>query len=385
MKRITADWLQGAEASAVFDALEADGAEVLAVGGCIRNHLLDHPVNDVDLSTDAWPEHVMELAVAAGLKAVPTGIEHGTVTVISQGVPHEVTTYRKDVETFGRHAKVRFSNDLREDAARRDFTMNALYARRDGTIVDPLGGLEDLEHGHLRFIGTPENRITEDYLRILRFFRFTAWYGDPSLGHDDEGLAACRTMAEGLAGLSKERIGMEIRKLLSAPDPVASVMAMQAAGILEIILPGSDAGQLQVLLEFEQRSGAPTGWLRRLALIGGGGEGKKLRLSRQETTALTVIRAVAASGEAPAIAAYRHGIESARDAMLIRAARGDTDLPQAMEAEITRGATATFPVSAKDLIDQLGEGPQLGQALKRLENLWLESDMKLDRDVLLEA
>ncbi|KKL69329.1 hypothetical protein LCGC14_2116050, partial [marine sediment metagenome] len=215
MTRVSGAWLDHAGGQAVIAALEAAGQAAYFVGGCVRDGLLDRPVRDVDIATDALPDKVQSVAQAAGFKTVPTGIDHGTVTVLAHGRPHEVTTFRSDQETDGRHATVRFGTDVTEDAARRDFTMNALYAGRSGTILDPLGGLDDLRSGHLRFIGTAEARIREDYLRILRFFRFTAWYGDPALGIDGEGLAACAALADGIARLSAERVGAEMLKLLA--------------------------------------------------------------------------------------------------------------------------------------------------------------------------
>jgi poly(A) polymerase len=217
--KVSGDWLTRAETQDVLALLAAPGHRALPVGGCVRNALIGAPVADVDIATDALPETVIGLARAAGLKAVPTGIAHGTVTVVAGGLPFEITTFRRDVETFGRHAAIAFSTRIEEDAARRDFTMNALYACADGTVIDPLGGLPDALARRLRFVGSAPDRIREDYLRILRFFRFTAWYGDPAEGPDAEGLAACAALADGIDGLSRERIGAEMKKLLSAPDP----------------------------------------------------------------------------------------------------------------------------------------------------------------------
>nr|MDA3889890.1 CCA tRNA nucleotidyltransferase [Allgaiera sp.] len=216
--KITGAWLTRPETRAVCAALTGAGHRALFVGGCVRNALLGVAVADIDIATDAAPETVTILAENAGLKAVPTGIDHGTITVVSGGIAHEVTTFRRDVETFGRHATVAFTADPAEDAARRDFTMNALYATPEGEVLDPLGGLPDLQARRLRFVGDPASRIREDYLRILRFFRFHAWYGDQQEGLDPEGIAACAENLDGLAGLSRERIGTEMRKLLSAPD-----------------------------------------------------------------------------------------------------------------------------------------------------------------------
>jgi poly(A) polymerase len=236
---IVAPWLSAPATQAVCRALTAAGHQALLVGGCVRNALIGRPVADIDIATDAVPEAVMALARAAGLHAVPTGIEHGTVTVVAEHRPFEVTTFRRDVETFGRRAVVAYTREIAEDAARRDFTMNALYARPDGTVVDPLGGLPDLQARRVRFVGDARSRIAEDFLRILRFFRIHAWYGDPDGGLDPEGLAACAAHQDGLARLSRERVGAEIAKLLAAADPAPAVAAMAATGILARVLPRS--------------------------------------------------------------------------------------------------------------------------------------------------
>ncbi len=264
--KVSGDWLTRPGTQAVLGCLTAAGWQALAVGGCVRNSLLGVPTTDVDIATDAAPETVSELAETAGFRVVPTGIDHGTVTVIVQGVPYEVTTFRRDVATDGRRAVVAFSDRLEEDAARRDFTINALYARADGTVIDPLGGLPDLQARRVRFVGDPETRIREDYLRILRFFRFHAWYGDPEGGLDAEGLAACAALSAGIETLSRERLGAEMRKLLSAPDP-SRVAAMAQAGVLLRVLPGADPTALAPLVHLEGAR-APD-WTRRLAVLGG--------------------------------------------------------------------------------------------------------------------
>ncbi|MFN3525608.1 MAG: CCA tRNA nucleotidyltransferase, partial [Paracoccus sp. (in: a-proteobacteria)] len=207
----------------VLRALTADGARVWLVGGAVRNALLDEPVDDVDLATDATPDRVIRLAGAAGLRAVPTGIDHGTVTLVAGGQGFEVTTLRRDVATDGRHATVAFSTDLAEDAARRDFTINALYADPQGRVIDPMSGLSDLAARRLRFVGDAGARIREDYLRILRFFRFLARYGREA---DPQAVAACAALKDGLSRIARERIGAEMKKLLAAPAPGTAVALM---------------------------------------------------------------------------------------------------------------------------------------------------------------
>ena len=372
-------WLEDTAAQAACAALTAGGHQALFVGGCVRNALLGMPIGDIDIATDATPDRAMALAGLAGIKALPTGIDHGTVTFIIQRRPHEVTTFRRDVQTDGRHAIVAYSRRIEEDAARRDFTMNALYARPDGTLVDPLGGLPDLMARRLRFVGDPAIRIREDYLRILRFFRFHAWYGDPAAGVDAEGLAACAAGIEGLAGLSRERVGAEFRKLLAAPDPAPAVASMAHAGVLTALIPGADFRMLAPLIHLE--AGLPPRWLRRLAALGGDDLPDLLRLSRAEARALSHLRAESVSDRSPAVLAQKYGIETATDALLLRAALHEQPLPQGWEAEVSRGAAAQFPVTAADLPTLIG--PALGQELKRLERLWLASDLWLTRTDLL--
>ncbi|MEP1942651.1 MAG: CCA tRNA nucleotidyltransferase, partial [Sulfitobacter sp.] len=204
-----APWLTSNSARSVYDAVAAAGHQVFYVGGCVRNALLGAPVSDVDMATSATPEQVIHLSKQAGLKPVPTGIDHGTITVVADGIGYELTTFRRDVQADGRRAVVAFSEDIRDDARRRDFTMNALYADREGVIIDPLGGLDDLRAAKLRFIEDADQRIREDYLRALRYFRFHAWYGNNSEGLDAEALGAIASNLDGLKTLSAERVGAE--------------------------------------------------------------------------------------------------------------------------------------------------------------------------------
>lgn len=375
--RVTGDWLTHPGTQALCAVLEGAGYKALFVGGCVRNALLGAPVADVDISTDATPETVTNLAENAGFKVVPTGIGHGTVTVIAQGRPHEVTTFRRDVETDGRRAVVAFSTDVAEDAKRRDFTMNALYADARGQVIDPLGGLPDLLARRLCFVGDAETRIREDYLRILRFFRFHAWYADPEGGMDAEGLAACASLTAGIETLSAERVGAEIKKLLSAPDPAPAVASMAQAGILALVLPGAEARALAPLVHLEAVT--PPRPLRRLAVLGGGAD--RLRLSRAEARDLAALCAAIGDMTSPAVLGWRLGAALGTDAMLARAAVLESPLPQGWENEIARGAAAQFPIRAADL--PAYSGPALGAELKRLESLWLASDLRLSRTQLL--
>jgi poly(A) polymerase len=378
--KVIADWLHEPATARVMALLQDAGYGAWFVGGCVRNGLLGAPVDDIDITTDARPTQVMALATAAGIKALPTGIEHGTITLVANHRPYEITTLRRDIATDGRRASVAFTDQLGEDAARRDFTMNALYATADGCVLDPTGqGLDDLAARRLRFIGTAQDRIAEDYLRILRFFRFHAWYADPMGGVDADGLAACAAAADGLARLSRERVGAEIKKLLAAPDPAPAVAAMAHSGVLAHTLPGADARLLPPLIAFEDAAPDP---IRRLAALGGMDVARRLRLSNAERQRLAILRDGMA-GATPADAlAYAHGPEAAWDIMVLRAAQFETPVAANTRSLIARGAAAVFPVKPVDLMPKL-QGAALGQALHTLETDWIASGFALDRDELL--
>lgn len=370
MINVTGTWLTHPGTQEVLTRLEAAGFAAFAVGGCVRNALMGVPVADVDLATDARPEQV--IAACDGLKTVPTGIDHGTVTIIAQGAPHEVTTFRRDVETDGRHAKVAFGTSITEDAARRDFTMNALYANAAGEVFDPLEtGLTDLETRQVRFIGDAETRIREDALRILRFFRFTAYYG---LALDRDGLAACAQLQERIDGLSRERVGQEMSKLLTAPDPSMAVAAMAQAGLLNRVIPGADAKALPILVHFEEDQ--PPKWQRRLALLGG--DPGKLRLSKKDCSQVSKLAQMARDMVNPFTLGFELGTDLGQDALLIRSALLEN--PQDTTG-LSAGASATFPLKASDLPHL--QGPPLGKALAAARGHWLSKSGTPDARALL--
>lgn len=378
--KISGDWISHPGTQALCAALTAAGYRALFVGGCVRNALLGQAVTDIDIATDALPETVTNIAETAGFRVVPTGIEHGTVTVIAQGMAHEVTTFRRDIATDGRHATVAFATDIAQDATRRDFTMNALYAQADGTVIDPLGGLADLQARHLRFVGDASARIREDYLRILRFFRFYAIYGAPSRGIDADGLAACADNLEGLADLSRERVGTEMRKLLAAADPAPAIASMAQAGVLARILPGASPRALAPLVHLE--AGLQPDWQARLAVIGGENLTEALRLSKAETVTMLQIRAEIGGTMTPAALGWKFGAQVAQAVVLARAAMLETPLPVGWQSEIARGAGTALPVTAADLMPAL-QGPDLGKRLREIEARWLASDLYLGKAALL--
>jgi tRNA nucleotidyltransferase/poly(A) polymerase len=383
----------------VFAALTGSGVETRAVGGAVRNSLLGQAVAEVDLATTALPEQVMALARKAGLKAVPTGIEHGTVTVIADGKPFEVTTLRRDVETFGRHATVAFTEDWEEDARRRDFTLNALYAASDGMVFDPLGGYQDLLAGRVRFIGDAEARIKEDYLRILRFFRFNAYYGNGAL--DAEGLHASVRLRAGLDQLSAERVSAELKRLLVAPQAVHGVEALFDYGLLPGLLGGVPRlERFKRVAGIETAVGREADAMVRLAALGvfvledAERLAARLRLSNAEQAVLALgARGLAGDGlpdEAAAKRAlYRLGPADFAASVLIAWADSDAapddaswraalDLPKRWQAP-------AFPLRGADIM-ALGdvEGPEIGLILRRLEADWAEGGFALSREELLK-
>lgn len=368
MTRLPQQVMQDPALQSVFDAIEAGGHRAWLVGGAVRNALLGETVGDLDMATDAPPDVVTHLALVAGLRPVPTGIDHGTVTVVTDGRGFEVTTLRHDVETDGRHAVVAFSDDLDQDARRRDFTMNALYADRHGTVIDPVGGLEDLRARRLRFVGDPAQRIAEDYLRILRFFRFLAWYGRDA---DPAAVAACRDGQDGLDGISRERIGQELRKLLAAPDPVPAVRLMQQTGILDKVLPGATPDRLYALQ-------SPAPWLARLAALSQADLADALRLSRNDARDhRTLVTAMTQGWSFNRIAYHLSGDLADAAAALVQTAGRREGWAEA------RAAARPMPITAADLQPHL-QGPALGRALKAAEDAWIDSGFAMPAPALID-
>jgi poly(A) polymerase len=380
--RITGDWIRAPAAQAVCAMLTEAGYQAHFVGGCVRNALIDAPITDLDIATNAHPQTVTSLAENAGFDVVPTGIDHGTVTVIRDKMPFEITTWRRDVETDGRRAVVAYADRIEDDARRRDFTINALYAAPDGTVVDPLGGLADLHARRIRFIEDAGARIREDYLRILRFFRFHAWYGDPDTGLDADALAAISELSAGIETLSRERVGSEMRKLLAAPDPAPAIAAMTQTGVLHHVLAGLDPKALPVLVHFEQLHHANPDPIRRMAVLGGCDHKESFRLSKAEDRQLRTLLDHRGTQASPAALGYRLGADAALDVVLVNAALLETPPDPTVARDIRAGVEATFPVVAGDLIPRY-EGAVLGAKLADLEARWIASGFQLTRDELL--
>ena len=372
-------------------ALNGGGAETRVVGGAVRDLALGLRPGDFDLASTAEPDEVIRRATAAGFKVAPTGLAHGTVTLIMHGQAIETTTLREDVETDGRHATVAYGRDFLADARRRDFTINALSLDVAGRIYDPLGGLDDLAAGRVRFIGDPDARIREDYLRILRFFRFSARFGGGAL--DRDGLSACVRLRPGLSRLSRERVRAELLKLLIAPHAGAVVRAMVEHGILDALFGFADPARLERAIALEIEGGLAPDGLRRLAalcvLVVEDAErlGERLRLSNAEgerlrvaACALARLRGIAVAPTADALRRllFAFGSRGAADALLLARAEAPAGGEDAGFARAQRFLTETpppkSPVRGKDIL-ALGvpPGPRVGEIIDAFDRLWVEA------------
>ena len=395
-------WMTEPKAAAVLDALEAAGGTDCArfVGGCVRNTLIGRPVSDIDIATVLSPQAVTEALKAAGLKAVPTGIEHGTVTAISGGQPFEITTLRRDVATDGRRAVVAFTDDWAEDAQRRDFTLNSLYARRDGSLFDPTGqGVADARAGRIVFVGEAEARVREDYLRILRFFRFFAWYGaEPA---DAVALAACEALRGDLKTLSAERVSKEFLKLLAADDPRPAVALMDRTGVLgEVLPPPIDLARFHALVAIEDEQLFENDPVLRLAAllpddqVGAAAFAARLRLSNGERDRLVAALAPESfkswmSPREIRRAVYRLGPQVFRDrAKLAWARASGTAATMQWRGMIALGEGWTapaFPLTGDEVIAAgVPKGPMVGQVLREVEDWWIDHDVLDDRLSVIE-
>lgn len=388
------DWLSAAPTRRVMAALlDAAPGGARFVGGCVRNALTGHPVEDIDIATVLEPHAAADALRKADIAVHPTGIEHGTLTAVADHTPFEVTTLRRDVSTDGRRATVAFTTSWEEDSARRDFRLNAIYADADGTLFDPQGGVADALARRIVFIGRAEDRIAEDYLRILRFFRFFAFYGGTA--PDPAGLAACSRMADGIARLSAERVWKEMKKLVAAPDPRAAVAAMASSGVLAAVLgEAGEMGTLSRLIDLDSRRDA---LLRFAALVGGdgGAQARRMKVSNAEKLRLKAARdpelakLVASNWQTRAgieRLVYRHGNDAVADQIALMAARVEIP-PDGWGGALAHARSfrvPVFPVTGADLLSSgMAHGPEVGETLKRLEDQWLESRFRLSKEELL--
>jgi tRNA nucleotidyltransferase/poly(A) polymerase len=392
-----APWLRSGALPHLLEALDRDGEEARVIGGAVRNALLGEPIGDIDIATTALPDEVIRRVRASGFKAVPTGIDHGTITVVADGQPFEVTTLRQDVETFGRHATVAFGRDWAADAARRDFTVNALSVTRDGAVHDPIGGLADIAARRVRFIGEPAQRIAEDYLRILRFFRFHAAYGRGPL--DADGLAACIAGRAGLDSLSRERVRAELLKLIAAPGALAALTEMTDAGLLIRLLGGVvNLVHLERLVAVEQALELPPEAIRRLGALAvvivedADRLRERLRLTNAEFDRLTAMaegwwRAPPPPDDRAREMLYRAGVGNFTDHVLIGWARSgaasDDSGWQAFATLPQRWDVPVFPLRGRDFLTRgVAKGPALGAALAAAERAWIAAGFPMDEKAI---
>ena len=350
--KISADWLTKPSTQLVMQILLSGGYEAFFVGGCVRNTLFDFQATDIDISTSATPKRVMELMSQAGLKTIPTGIDYGTVTVVADKQNYEITTFRKDIETDGRRAKVKFSGSVLEDAKRRDFSINAIYSEQDGTILDPLDGIADIAKKRIKFIGDPHARIKEDYLRILRFFRFLALFGRENETHEIE-IAAINDLRDGLDTISAERKSDEILKLFAAPNPQYSIFLMETADISSKIFDAYDYKSLNNLKELEDRLQVSPCATRRLAAYTKDNLKSQLRFSNKITKAHKVLREEAIGKKDAAELSYRYNEKIALDSILVRSSLHSTEPSKNVYHRIKLGSVAKFPVKSVDLAEYL--------------------------------
>ncbi len=384
-------WMTAAETTATVAALAAAGPTRF-VGGCVRDSVVGREIKDIDIATPIEPERARHLLEAAGIKTVPTGIEHGTITVVIADWQAEVTSLRQDVETFGRRARVAFTDDWEADAARRDLTINAIYCDPDGTLYDPTGGLPDLKAGRVRFVGEPARRIKEDALRILRFFRFHSSYGRGPL--DAPGYAACSAAADDLRRLSGERIAAELLRLLASARAAEVVDQMAEADILGVILPEADRrDRLRQLIELEDEPDAE----RRLAALlrsdvaAARAVAERLRLSARQRERLEVLAELPVSlvgmdRRARRRALYRLGVERFVDLVLLAQAEArDFDDWPALLAEASSWEAPMLPVRGADTLARgVPPGPDVGRLVRAVEDWWQQTDYRADRAACLE-
>ncbi len=413
---VDAPWMTAPATRAVIGALAADGAEVRFVGGCVRDALLERESDDIDIGTPDPPERVLALLESAGIetRTLPRGIAHGTVTALAGGMRFEITTLRRDVATDGRHAEVAFTDDWKEDAARRDFTINAMSTAPDGTLHDYFGGQADLAAGRVRFVGDPARRIAEDHLRILRFFRFHAWYGKGE--PDAAALAACKDAAHTIPSLSGERVQGEMMKLLAAENPVPALTAMQDAGVLARLLP--DTGVLARILPIElgtetlarlvpiEGQVAEPDPIRRLAamiadaspdfperpVIDGLITGRLLQTGADVRRIISVVKlatslSVNLDRRGQRALVYRNGQAHFRDAVLLAWAKHGKNgaIWRVMLKTVAEWVPPEFPLTGADVIERgAPEGPEVGRLLAAIEEWWIKHDFQPDRAAALE-
>ena len=378
-------WLRNPSAQKLSKLYKSFGYQVLFVGGCVRNTILKMPVTDIDLATDAQPEEIIKIAKENNIRFVPTGLAHGTITLIIDNKNYQITTFRTDFDHDGRYAKVEFTESLLLDASRRDLTINALYCNHVGEVIDPLNGLDDIKKQKIKFIGNPNERIKEDNLRILRFFRFQAIYGNKNLEIDSIALEACHNHKSKLAALSKERITSELRKILSAPNPLEVIIKMNETGVLNELFQNVSIDSLEAYLKTEEKFKININWLGRFLSLQVTQEEESLKLTRCEFKFLKQTKSAIENQIHVLEFSYYNGVENGKIYSILQNFRHNIILSKNLLNQINSLATKKFPITAKDLMPEI-RGKKLGEALRSLEDRWIKSNFTLSKkDLLAEA
>jgi len=382
INKLENNWLNQASAQCLSKAFKNYGYQALFVGGCVRNSILKVPVTDIDMATDALPETIIKISKENNFKFILTGLTHGTITIIIDKIAYQITTFRNDITNDGRHAKVEFTTSLLLDASRRDLTINAIYCDSYGKIIDPLNVLEDLNNRVIKFIGDPNKRIAEDYLRILRFFRFQAIYGNEMLEINVPALAACREHKSKLVKLSKERITSELRKLFLSNNPTRTIIKMTDTGILNQLFKNCSINSFISYIEAEKKYKIKINWIGRLLSLQGSNIEEVLTLTRQELKMIKYTKKAIGQNVPIFEFSYYNGIEYGIMYLLLQHGMKKTTVNKILINKVSSIVTRKFPVTAKDLMPKL-KGKKLGDELKKLESQWIKSDFTLNKNQLL--
>ena len=379
-------WKSDSALKALVQSLESAGGVAYLVGGCVRNTILGKPFTDIDIATDLLPEQVVSISKKEGYKVIQTGISYGTVSIVNAGRKFEVTTFRSDIKTYGRKASVKFTSEMKLDAMRRDFTMNSIYMTVSGEIIDPLGSLDDLLEKKIKFIGNPSERIEEDNLRILRFFRFLAEFNKGRSDIDQDTMEALYKYKKEVKWLSRERIWMELKRILSVPEPQHIFSIMIEEGILDDVLPPIEVKEFSKVITAEKKYSVSPSHLVRLFSLNKS-IGKKwahyVSLTSNEAKILEFIKESLAHYKDLKTVAYKFGRVVAEGWLLNYHDGSSEMIPSKISEIIDNGCNAFFPVSGVDLLEEMEEGPELGRQMERLEKLWIKSGFKMSKEELL--
>ena len=382
INKLENNWLNQPSAQCLSKAFKNYGHQALFVGGCVRNSILKVPVTDIDMATDALPETIIRISKENNFKFIPTGLTHGTITIIIDKIAYQITTFRSDIANDGRHAKVEFTTSLLLDASRRDLTINALYCDSNGKIIDPLNVLKDLNNRIIKFIGDPNKRIAEDYLRILRFFRFQEIYGNELLEINLPALNACREYKSKLATLSKERTTSELRKLFSSNNPTRTIIKMIDTGILNQLFESCSVNSFVSYIKAEKKYKIKINWIGRLLSLQGSNIEEVLTLTRRELKMIKYTKKAIKQNMPIFEFSYYNGMEYGIMYLLLQHGMKKTILNEISINKVSSIVTRKFPVTAKDLMPKL-KGKKLGDELKKLESQWIKSDFTLNKNQLL--